>query len=143
MTGIDRFDPDAFIRSPGPFEGQAAPVSASMPIDWHRGMARLMELPAPLEVSPDRWRQIQRDAERFMRSWADQAVALGWSTGNLFGYDPRKTYGRVGLIIAIRGDRVVALTRDFAAIKKPDGHRWHYRETPDDCRPIWATGGLR
>ena len=141
MTGIDRFDPDAFIRSAGPYEGETAPALPTMPVEWQRGMARLMELPAPLECPLDRWKQIQTDAERFMLSWAEQAQALGWSTSDLFGYDPQKAHGIVGLVIDIRGDRVVALTEEFAAIKKADGHRWHYRHMPADARAIWAFGG--
>jgi hypothetical protein len=144
MSGIDRFDPDAFIRSPGKYAGDDVGLpTAGMSVEWQRGMVRLAGMPAPIESSPARWKQIQADADAFMSRWHEQATALGWTTGNLFGFDPQQRDGNVGLVIDIRGDRVVALTRDFAALKTAQGHRWHYRLMPDDSRPIWALrGGL-
>ncbi|WP_404713176.1 hypothetical protein [Sphingomonas sp. MMS24-J13] len=148
MSGLDSFDPQAFIRTKAPAPAERTD-DASLPMDWRRGLARLAEMAAPDGWTRDAWPIVQGDAERFAISWAHEAIRLGWSIGSLFGFDPDQPYGFTGLVVALRGDRVVDmfkddLGRDVAAIKKvTGGYRWHYRHMPDEAAPIWSLRGAR
>jgi hypothetical protein len=72
------------------------------------------------------------DAQRFLASWGDKALALGWTESELFGLHdpparPHPSYCRLsryeptGLLWLLRGRRVVALTADTAAIETASG----------------------
>jgi hypothetical protein len=100
------------------------------------GRCRLTEVLGSLEarcpdyVEPERWRLCVDDARHFLLAWSDQAEALGWTAGELFGLRkppraPKPSYNRLarydvtGLIWHLTGNRVVALTSDTAAIQNP------------------------
>jgi hypothetical protein len=86
----------------------------------------------PEYVEPERWQQCLIDAQRFLASWGDKALALGWTESELFGLHdpparPHPSYCRLsryeptGLLWLLRGRRVVALTADTAAIETASG----------------------
>jgi hypothetical protein len=83
----------------------------------------------PELVEAARWQQAIHDAESFLTKWGPQAHTLGWTARELFGLhqvpqQPAPTYQRLsrydatGLIWLLRGDPVVALTKDEAAIQR-------------------------
>lgn len=87
-----------------------------------------LERRCPDYVEPERWRQCIEDAERFIATWGDKALALGWTEPELFGLheppvNPHPSYSRLsrydatGLIWHLRGHVVVALTEADAAIQ--------------------------
>jgi hypothetical protein len=89
-----------------------------------------LERRCPDYVEAERWRQCVEDARRFLASWGDQALALGWAASELFGLhappaNPHPSYSRLsrydctGLLWLLQGRRVVALTADTAAIQNP------------------------
>ena len=86
----------------------------------------------PAGYSKERWRLIVRDAEHFIDTWAGQAAALGWTTPEIFGGHcraPATRYDATGLVTALNGDRVVAMTDDDAVIENARGARArHYRQ---------------
>jgi hypothetical protein len=86
----------------------------------------------PDHVEPERWQQCIRDAARFLASWGDKALALGWTADELFGLHdpparPHPSYHRLsrydctGLLWLLHGRRVVVLTADTVAIETPSG----------------------
>ncbi|HEY2532173.1 MAG TPA: hypothetical protein VGJ20_30310 [Xanthobacteraceae bacterium] len=87
---------------------------------------RVTLLAKPPEGVPNqRWIQAINDAENFLVTWGEQAVAFGWQAQELFGLDPitpLRRYDVMGLIWLLQGCPVVALTERTAAIKMPTGN---------------------
>jgi hypothetical protein len=89
-------------------------------------------------VEHDRWRQAVDDGRRFLAAWGAQALALGWSTRDLFGlHQPPETahpsyrrlsrYDCAGLVWLLQGRPVVAMTEVTAAIQNSSGNVTVYR----------------
>ncbi len=98
-----------------------------------------LERRCPEHIEAKRWQQCIADASRFLGSWGDKALALGWTADELFGLhepptNPHQSYSRMsrydatGLLWQLRGRRVVALTADTAAIETPGGNIVTYRK---------------
>ncbi len=92
----------------------------------------------PEYIAHDRWQQYLIDAQRFLASWGDKALALGWNSADLFGLHtppakPRPTYSRLsrydatGLLWLLQGRSVIAITSDTAAIENSSGTITHRR----------------
>jgi hypothetical protein len=99
-----------------------------------------LESGCPDYVEAERWRQCVLDAQQFLGEWGDKALALGWNFGDLFDLHeppakPRPSYSRLsrrdctGLLWALEGRRVIALTATTAAIENPSGAIVTYRKT--------------
>ena len=100
-----------------------------------------LERRCPDYVEPYRWQQCVEDAQRFLATWGDRALALGWTSTELFGLNrppakPHPSYSRLscydatGLLWLLQGRRAVALTADLAAIQSPNtGNVLTYRRT--------------
>jgi hypothetical protein len=93
----------------------------------------------PDHIEAKRWQQCVVDASRFIASWGDKALALGWTADELFGLHssparPRPSYSRLsrydhtGLLWLLQGCRVIALTNTTAAISTPSGGTLTYRK---------------
>ena len=113
-----------------------------MPVDWATGLRQLGSRAVPDGATPDRWQQVVQDALNFAIGWADVAVEHNWSIGAVFGFDHRRPFDEnSGLVVQIRGRRVIAMMRDargreFADIK--DGPRFYQRPALDVRPPLWA-----
>jgi hypothetical protein len=69
-----------------------------------------------------RWPSLVADAEVFLARWGESAHLLGWTALDLFGVHPAAPAVRfdvMGLLPLLRGDRVVALTKDQARMRRP------------------------
>ena len=86
----------------------------------------------PDHIEAKRWQQCVVDASRFIASWGDKALALGWTADELFGLPepparPHPSYSRLsrydctGLLWLLQGRRVIALTNTTAAISTSSG----------------------
>jgi hypothetical protein len=104
---------------------------------YRKVFAHLLLKPPDL-IPVDRWRQCVEDGKRFLTKWGDQAEALGWSSGDLFGLapapsKPHPSYQRLsryhctGLCWLLEGRDVVALTESTATIKSAAGNITTYR----------------
>ena len=93
----------------------------------------------PEYVEPERWRQCIKDAERFLATWGDKALALGWNSDELFGlheppvrphpsYHRLSRYDATGLLWLLQGCRVTALSSGTAAIEGRSGKTVSYRK---------------
>jgi len=88
------------------------------------------------------WHALHRDGTEFLRTWGRKAVALGWSTLDVFGVHriaPSANYAAMGLVLLLRGAHVVALTADSAMIQNSTGSRLTFRrQAPHDAAvPVW------
>ena len=98
-----------------------------------------LESRCPDYVEPARWRQCIADARLFLARWGEIAIALGWTAGELLGLhelpaNPDPSYRRLsrydctGLLWGLQGCRVVALSKDTAAVQGLTGNIVIYRK---------------
>src|SRR5262249_53619814 len=59
--------------------------SASPKLGALQSVFTVLERRRPDHVEPDRWQQAVEDGRIFLARWGDQAHALGWTAGDLFG----------------------------------------------------------
>lgn len=118
------------------FEERAAIIEqgAGVPREWAEGFARLDTERPPGDVPARRWLSFVDDAGRFLDGgWANRAAALGWGPLELFGADRLKPFARVdkmGLVWLLNKRRLLALTKDTAAIENRNSPPHTYRRVP-------------
>ena len=125
------------------FEEQAALIEygAGVPREWAEGYARLLRLPCPTGITPERWKQIIDDGGHFIDRWAATAAQIGWTTCEVFGISPKAPDHRLdmsGLVPLLTGQKVLALTAEAATIDA--GRQTSLRIFPridDGAVPIW------
>jgi hypothetical protein len=115
------------------------------PTEWLRGLATLDPNRPPADFGGIWWRDLIRDAERFLPLWGQQAADLGWTTLDLFGVHrlaPAARFSSMGLLLLVRGGRVVAITAGSAVIERQSKARLTYTRRPPEpqCAPIWELG---
>jgi hypothetical protein len=112
------------------------------PVEWLKGLATLDPNQPPTHFPALWWRGLIRDSELFLATWGSQAADLGWTTLDLFGVHPKAPaarYSCMGLLLLLRGGRVVALTTSTAVIEQQSGARLTYTRQPPEaeCVPVW------
>jgi hypothetical protein len=114
---------------------------AGVPRAWTEGYARLHPDRPPADVPPKRWQALIDDIGRFLDSWADKAVLLGWGPHDLFGCDRDRPFARIdqaGLLWLLNGNKLIALTENTAIIETPTGARQTYRRKPGEPDRVLA-----
>ena len=98
------------------------PSPAELFMQWDKGVASL-DPDKPLgSYAPDHWRRILRDCDNLIADFGRSAAALGWSTIDLFGFDPAG--GIVaGLIRRLDGGRIIAMDDSSATYRWPFSDR--------------------
>jgi hypothetical protein len=112
------------VDSLGAQSGPSPHTPESVPADWVAGLQRLNAMTCPVSVEPNRWLQLQGDANRFVDAWGRQAAALGWSTLDIFGCHPTHPadrYDAMGLVWMIADAEVVAMGAEVANLRKAPG----------------------
>ena len=91
-----------------------------------------------------RWATLRRDVADFLASpWAMEAARLGWTDLDLFGVDADRPYTRLdgmGLVPALDGCKIVALSAAGAILEVPGGARQSYRRNPAQPGAGWKLG---
>jgi hypothetical protein len=102
-----------------------AEYDGGAPRVWAESLARLDPACPPCDVPPMRWLRFIDDCGRFLDDgWAARAEALGWGPFDLFGCNRDKPFARIsqaGLLWLLAGRKLLALTRDTAAITTHSG----------------------
>jgi hypothetical protein len=99
----------------------------------------VLERRCPDTIEQQHWQQAVEDGRRLLATWGEQLVALGWTSDELFGLheppsNPHPSYNRLsrydcaGLVWLLRGNPVVALTENTAAIRHKPGSITNYRK---------------
>jgi hypothetical protein len=112
-------------------------ISCNSFISYREALSDL-ERRRPDFVPVARWQQAVEDGRRFLSQWAEQAEALGWTAGDLFGlheppakphpsYSRLSRYDRTGLVWLLAGRSVVVLTAETATIRTLTGTSLTYR----------------
>jgi hypothetical protein len=98
-------------------------------------MERLVRMSCPSGYPPSAWDRGVTDAEQFMDRWAAQAAVLGWRDWQVWGVHRRAPWHRLegrGLVPALQGDKIGALTEAEALSVKPSGARLTFRRRTHD-----------
>jgi hypothetical protein len=114
------------LRTKSPRDG-AEPVGPDHSTRYSRTFSEL-EKRCPEHIKTATWQQATADARTFLRTWGEQAEAMGWTSADLFGLHqppdkPAPNYSRLsrydctGLLWLLHGNPVVALTDTTAAIR--------------------------
>ena len=127
------------------------PSPRDLLIEWERGVASL-DPDKPLGgYALDHWRRIVRDCDNLIADFGRSAAGLGWSTIDLFGFDPQGV-GTMhlplgGLIRRLDGGRIIAMDENCATYRWPYSDRTSrfargYLETclAQRCVPVWELG---
>jgi hypothetical protein len=105
---------DKTDKTPGRREEQESGV----PMIYAIAFATIQHHP-PENVPVERWRLCLADARAFFERWGSQAQKLGWSARDLFGLNaaaPMSRYDEMGLLWALRGERVVEFGAKLAKL---------------------------
>ena len=155
MSYLERLDARAAMSAGGepskgakggfdPFEGDPRALIPELPAACADGLRRLRSMPTPRLVRLDFWPMVVADALRIAsEGWATKALALGWSTLDLFGavFDPDGGPDADGLAVKLAGRRVMAMSANFATIADHDGGRsFHYRGNNEGAVLHWEAG---
>jgi hypothetical protein len=131
-------------------EGERAAIAehdAGIPAEWCAGWARLQAMPCPPDMAEARWLRLLDDAGRFLDTWAARASALGWSTLDVWGCDPKAPRARVdrlGLVGLLDSGRIVAITTDGATVEAVTGARQTiYRRPMPGAVPLWTLSEIQ
>jgi hypothetical protein len=113
---------------------------------WRRSLGTLNASYPPTGFPALWWGGVIRDADLFLATWGKQAADLGWTTLDLFGVHPKAPAARfscIGLLLLLRGGRVVALTTATAVIEQASGARLTYtrQSREPECVPLWELPG--
>lgn len=106
---------------------------AAVPRTWAEGFAALCAMPAPTGFSTARWQRIVDATGKFLDTWADMAIACGWTDLDVFGCDPDRPDARfdaMGLALLLDRCDVVAVDKAGADLVTGTGARQRYRRRP-------------
>jgi TubC N-terminal docking domain len=113
---------------------------AGLPHEVADGVRAVLSADRARGIPPQRWPQVQRDAARLVEAgWAQQALALGWTTADLFGCDQRAPWyrlDRAGLVLLTGGREVIELTVGVAALRTSTGSVLRFRRRPPVRPPL-------
>lgn len=119
--------------------------SPELPDEWVEGVCLLSSKGKPANVTDRWWSIVCQDAHAFLSSdWVLRAVDLGWSAKDLFGChreSPEARFDAMGLVVAMNGKTLVALSEDSARLEARSGDRLrHNRRThcpQKQIAPLW------
>lgn len=107
------------------------------------GLARLCSMPTPRTVKAGAWAIVVRDALRVANDgWAGKALALGWTTLDLFGAvtdsdgDPCSD----GLAVWLGGRKLLAICSSFAIAEDKSGRAYFNRRDQAGAKLLWEWG---
>jgi hypothetical protein len=119
-----------------------------LPPDLVAHLRLLAGLPAPRLEEPAQWRVAVRDAlEIARRGWATSALALGWTSLDLFGVGQRDSWDYSGLAVWLNGRTIVALDARLAVAVDGDtrecflrGGFGHGKDAAEPPVHLWEFG---
>jgi hypothetical protein len=88
---------------------------------------RRLQARCPADVDIGRWRGAVQDAIAFVSRWGHHATLLGWTYDDVFGaagynvHRSSRSPAPVGLIWALDGRKVMAVTDNAAVSRSPSG----------------------
>ena len=115
-------------------------VGQDLPADVADGVRAILTADGVRGIPPSRWPQIQRDTRHLVqRRWLHEALALGWTTADLFGCDQRAPWYRLdrsGLVLLLGGHEIIEISSDVATLRARTGSVLRYRRRPPAKPPV-------
>jgi hypothetical protein len=85
-------------------------------------VASLSRMPPPKVKNCAAWFEVVQDAQRLVsEGWAERALALGWTAGDLFGVGQQDSHDFAGLAVWLAGRRIVVIDETIAVARGDDG----------------------
>jgi len=85
-------------------------------------VARLSHLSPPKVHNRAAWFEVVQDAQRLVsEGWADRALDLGWTAGDLFGVGQRDSHDFAGLAVWLEGRRIIVMDETIAVARDERG----------------------
>jgi hypothetical protein len=105
--------------------------SVAAPESLRKRVQELNSYPCPEGFSPERWERLREGAARFAEEWAEKALSLGWSEGELFASsEPFANVSRQGAAWFVGDSTVTAVTADAITLRRTSGATTRiYRES--------------
>lgn len=126
----------------GGFVPNVSSVTA-LPSAISSGLVTLKSMAAPRLQRPERWPRVVSDALALARDgWAAKALALGWTTLDLYGAvtdaagDPYSD----GLAVWLSGRNLVAMTATCATVVDGTGQFYYNRREQVGATLLWNLG---
>jgi hypothetical protein len=110
-----------------PLGAEASPsphAPGIVPVGWLAGLQHLNDMTCPVSVEPNRWLQLQGDANRFVAAWGGKAAALGWSALDVFGChpaSPSSRYDYMGLVWMLASSEIRAMSTEVVIFQRSSG----------------------
>ena len=117
-------------------------VPDGVPVTWVQGVADLLAMSRPAAWPETEWRLLREDAFAFLRDRGAEAAGLGWDVLDLFGVHPTRPlarYDAMGLVVLLRGRRIVELYHDRAVVEGQGGQRTSFtrHQAPPPRVAVW------
>jgi len=128
MTGFAQFEIPGASLWQGETEQKQRPTesvaSVASVARCREGVARMQQMRVPPAFGKAEWVLFIDDCRAFLAEWIDEAMTIGWTANELFGW-PSSPYARRldlrGLVTLLRGRRVAALNSRAAVISNRIG----------------------
>ena len=109
---------------------------------WSEAYALLCRMPASTGFSQARWNRIIDATDRFLGSWADEAIGCGWNDLDAFGCHPDRPTARfdcMGLVLLLDLCEVVGIDPDGADLVTASVARQRFsrRPMPPGTGALW------
>ncbi len=156
MSYLERLQAKATLKATGsapakgakggfdPFASVGVARFHELPAACADGFARLQAMPPPRITRPEVWSEIVADALRLAADgWAMQALALGWTSLDLWGCSPvaRGNPDHGGLAVWLDGRRILLLDERTCIVDAGAGARAVFtRREPAVGMLLWDLG---
>ncbi|MCH8172267.1 MAG: hypothetical protein IIA70_03055 [Proteobacteria bacterium] len=111
-----------------------------LPREWAEAFANLQFMDRPDQYTTAEWEEVINDAGLFADKWAARARDLGWTIMDIFAVHKsgsRKRLDGEGVILSLRGNKVIAITADHIIIETSTGARQRV------CKPTAGQDSLK
>jgi len=133
-VGLDNSD-NSDVSTPNVAIVANVHASPSLSPDIVAGLDKLRTMRCPRIQRPDLWDEISADALRIAtEGWATQAIALGWESLQVFGYQPSDDPDDFSLAVELAGRSIVAVDESRFYLRRGDVRSFFDRR----ARPLLA-----
>ena len=126
MSGWRELAADVFAAREEVAAPPDLPPMGEEPASAHQAIfdrvASLSRLAPPKVQNRAAWFEVVQDAQRIVsEGWADRALDLGWTAGDLFGVGQRDSHDFAGLAVWLEGRRIIVMDETIAVARDERG----------------------
>ncbi len=141
LTKLPKPGSVSFVSDP---DGAFCQNDTSLAGNLRKGISRLRTMGPPAITRPEVWPRIVEDAARIVDGgWAEQALDLGWSPGDLFGADAGADPIWQSLTVWLGGRRLLLIDERTAVAAEGNARHVYTRRARSDAVMLWDLGAKR